>query len=146
MFKKALGSSVIVFLIVFGTICSSYTAETYNLNGDWDAVITKIGAESSTRVLEENDVIKISQKGTQFVGTRTIGGKLIGKNEEMIKGKLSYKMVDEVFIRYVSDPTTFDLSWIDGRATIIEEGSKIIIQSYIESTGYYETVTLTRKP
>lgn len=135
----------IFFMLCFGTIASSFAGEAYELNGDWDAIITKTGSESSTEVLNEKDIIKISQQGNQFVGIRTIGGKLVGKNEEMVKGKLSYKMVDEVFIRYVSDPITFGLSWVDGRSTIIEDGNKIVIQSFVKATGYYETVTLTRK-
>jgi len=137
---------IIIFLIFcFGTIVNSFADEAYNLNGEWNAIITKTGSESSTEVLNEKDIIKISQQGNQFVGIRTIGGKLVGKNKEMIKGKLSYKMVDEVFIRYVSDPITFGLSWSDGRATIIEEGDKIVIQSFVKATGYYETVTLIRQ-
>jgi len=136
---------IILFMLCFGTIASSHAEEAYNLNGAWDAIITKTGPASSTKVLDEKDVINISQQGNQFVGIRTIGGKFVGKNEEVVKGKLSYKMVDEVFIRYVSDPITFDLSWIDGRATIIDGGNKIVIQSFIESTGYFETVTLTRQ-
>ena len=35
--------------------------------------------------------------------------------------------------------------WSDGRATIIEEGDKIVVQSFVKATGYYETVTLTRQ-
>ncbi len=136
---------IILFMLCFGTIASSSAEEAYNLNGAWDAIITKTGTISSTKVIDEKDVINISQQGNQFVGIRTIGGKFVGKNEEMVKGKLSYKMVDEVFIRYVSDPISFDLSWIDGRATIIDEGNKIVIQSFIEATGYFETVTLTRQ-
>jgi hypothetical protein len=135
---------IIFFMFCFGTIASSFADEAYNLNGKWAAIITKTGTASSVEVLNEKDIIKISQQGNQFVGIRTMGGKLVGKNEEMIKGKLSYKMVDEVFIRYVSDPITFNLSWVDGRATIIEEGNKIVIQAFVKATNYYETVTLTR--
>lgn len=135
----------IFFMLYFGIIVSSFAGEAYDLNGDWDATITKTGAESSTEVLNEKDIIKISQQGNQFVGIRTNGGKYVGKNKEMIKGKLSYKMVDEVYIRYVNDPITFGLAWVDGRATIIENGNKIVIQSFIKDTGYYETVILTRK-
>lgn len=114
----------------------------YDLNGEWDAVITKEGGSSVTT---EKDVIKISQTGDKFVGIRTAGGKWVGKNEEMIKGKLFYRMVDEVFINYMSDPITYAMSWSDGRATITEDGNKIIVQSFVNETGYYETVTLSRK-
>ena len=146
MKKKSKLISTIVILVVFlGTVSFSLAGETYNLSGDWDAIITKTGTESSTEVINEKEIIKISQQGDQFVGVRTIGGKLVGKNEEMIKGKLSYKMVDEVFIRYVSDPISFGLSWADGRAIITDDGNKIIIQSFIKNTGYYETAILTRK-
>ena len=133
------------FHVVFGDNSQFSCRGAYNLNGAWDAIITKTGVASSTKVIDEKDVIIISQQGNQFVGIRTIGGKFVGKNEEMVKGKLSNKMVDEVFIHYVSDPITFDLSWNDGRATIIDGSNKIVIQSFIESTGYFETVTLTRQ-
>ena len=128
---------IILFMFCFGIIAGSFAGEAYNLNGDWDAIVTKTGVESSTEVINEKDIIKIFQEGDQFVGIRTIGGKLVGKNEEMIKGKLSYKMVDEIFIQYVNDPITFGLAWVDGRATIIENGNKIVIQSFIKETGYY---------
>jgi len=133
----------IVLMFCFGSIANLSADEAYSLQGDWDAEITIADAASSEK-WEEKDIIKISQHGSQFVGIRTNGGKFISKNEEYIKGKLSYKMVDEIFIRYVSDPITFDLSWTDGRATIIEEGNKIIIQSYIGEIHYFVNVTLTR--
>jgi len=136
---------LIVLLFCFGVISHLNAESAYDLNGEWEAVITKTGMFSSMVVANEKDVIKISQQGDQFVGVRTIGGKFVGKNEEMIKGKLKYKMVDEVFVRYVSDGVTFDLSWIDGRATITENGHKIEIQAVVGSTTYYETVTLTKK-
>lgn len=94
---------------------------------------------------DERDTIKISQNGDQFVGIRTIGGKFVGKNEEMIKGRLNYKLVDEVFLRYVSNPVTFDLSWIEGRSIITDDGQKMEIQAVVESTTYFGTVTLKRK-
>ncbi|MCP3874116.1 MAG: hypothetical protein GY699_13270 [Desulfobacteraceae bacterium] len=142
--------SIIIIGVSFVLICFfamgiSTAGSAYNLNGEWNAVITKEGANISSSTTIEKDIIKISQQGNQFVGVRTNGGKWVGKNEEMIKGNLSYKMVDEAFIHHVSDPITFDLSWSDGRATITDDGNKIMIQSFIKSTGYYETVTLIKK-
>ena len=143
--KAILNWTILILMVCFGTVTNLLADSAYDLSGDWDAIITKTGTESSTEVINEKEIINISQQGDQFVGVRTIGGKFVGKNEEMIKGKLSYKMVHEVFIRYVSDPITFGLSWADGRATITDDGTKIIIQSFIENTGYYESATLTRK-
>ena len=142
--KKTLIMATIILIICFGAIAQLGAKEAYNLNGDWDAVITKQGKDQLSITIEK-DTIKITQQGNQFVGIRTIGGKWVGKNEEMIKGKLSYKMVDEIFINYMSDPITYAMSWSDGRATITEAGNKIVIQSFVNETGYYETVTLTRK-
>jgi len=136
---------LIVLLFCLGVISHLNAGSAYDLNGEWEAIITKTGMFSSMVVANEKDVIEISQQGDQFIGVRTIGGKFVGKNEQIIKGKLKYKMVDEVFFRYVSEPVTFDLSWIDGRATITENGNKIEIQAVVESTTYFETVTLTRK-
>ena len=140
--KMILIMATIILIICFGIIDQLGAEEAYNLNGEWDAVIIEEGTQSTTI---EKDIIKISQQDNQFVGIRTIGGKWVGKNEEMIKGKLSYKMVDEVFINYMSDPITYAMSWSDGRATITEAGNKIVIQSFVNETGYYETVTLIRK-
>lgn len=134
------------FMLLFLLFSSSvFSADTYDLNGEWDAVITKTGMYSGTTVADERDTIKISHNGDQFVGVRTIGGKFVGKNEEMIKGRLNYKLVDEVFLRYVSHPVTFDLSWIEGRSVITDDGQKMEAQAVVESTTYFETVTLTRK-
>jgi len=142
--KVILIMATIILIICFGTIAQIDAEEAYNLNGEWDAVITKQGRDQLSITIEK-DIIKITQPGNQFVGIRTIGGKWVGKNEEMIKGKLSYKMVDEVFINYMSDPITYAMSWSDGRATITEAGNKIVIQSFVNETGYFETVTMIRK-
>jgi hypothetical protein len=136
---------LITLIICLGSTCNLGADEAYNLNGEWNAVITREGASTALSTTIENDIITISQKDNHFVGIRNIGGKFVGKNEEMIKGKLLYKMVDEAFIHHVNDPITFELSWADGRATITEKGNKIVIQSFIKSTGFYETLTLTRK-
>ncbi|MDX2413674.1 MAG: hypothetical protein QNK33_00665 [Bacteroidales bacterium] len=143
--KKILIMATIILIICFGTIARLNANQAYDLTGEWDAVITKEGANVAMSITIEKDIIKISQQGNQFVGIRTNGGKWVGKNEEMIKGKLLYKMVDEVFINHMSDPITYAMSWSDGRATITEAGNKIVIQSFVNETGYYETVTLTRK-
>ena len=107
--KAILNWTILILMVCFGTVTNLLADSAYDLSGDWDAIITKTGTESSTEVINEKEIINISQQGDQFVGVRTIGGKFVGKNEEMIKGKLSYKMVHEVFIRYVSDPITFGL-------------------------------------
>ena len=143
--NKAVIIILLTLMICLASTCNLGAGEAYSLNGEWDAVITKEEANVQLSTTIEKDIIKISQQGNQFVGIRTIGGKWVGKNEEMIKGKLLYKMVDEVFINYMSDPITYAMSWSDGRATITEAGNKIVIQSFVKSTGYYETVTLTRK-
>jgi hypothetical protein len=141
--KKIIISISILLIVCFGTITPLLADETYDLNGEWNAVINIITV--SGRSVTGKDIIIISQQGNQFVGTRTIGSKFIGKNEKEIKGKLVNRMVDEVFVRYVHDPITFDLSWSEGRATITEKGNKTVIQSYIPSIPEFKTITLTRK-
>ena len=56
-------------------------------------------------------------------------------------------MVEDIFMRYVHDQTTFDLSWADARATITEKGNKIVIQSFIQAIKkrIFVTITLARK-
>ena len=135
---------LITLMICLGLVSDLGAGQAYNLNGKWDAVIAYRGAISGSST-NEKDIIKISQQGDQFVGIKTIGGKFVGKNEEMIKGKLLNRMVDEAFVRYAHDPITFDLSWSDGRATITEEGNKIVVQSFIPSIPAFVTITMTRK-
>lgn len=136
---------LIALIFCLGAITQLYAGPAYDLTGEWDAVITKTGMFSDTVVANEKDIIKISQQGDKFVGVRTVGGKFVGKNEQLIKGNLKYKMVADVSIRYVSNPVTFELDWVDGRATITENGKRIEIQAVVESTTYFETVTMTRK-
>ena len=133
----------ILLIAFFGTIIPLVAGEAYNLNGEWTAVITKEMPNTPFSKTIETDIIKITQVGDWFVGIRTIGGKFIGKNEEIIKGKIVYKMIDDAFIHFVSDPT-FELCWCKGKATITEEGNKIDMQTFVKCTGMYETVSLTR--
>ena len=139
--------SLVLILICFISIVHSDDEPFYNLNGEWNAVITIIyysGYTSTTK-----DIIKISQHGNQFggVGIKVIGGKSVEKGEEIIKGKLLNRMVEDIFMRYVHDQTTFDLSWADARATITEKGNKIVIQSFIQAIKkrIFVTITLARK-
>jgi hypothetical protein len=136
---------IVILMISIGSVAHLNAGLAYNLNGEWDAIISKAMPNAALSTSTEKEIIKISQQGDQFVGIKTIGGKWVGKNEESIKGKLIDKMVDEAFVRYASDPITFDLSWSDGRATITEDGNKIVIQSYIPDVPLFVTITLTRK-
>lgn len=102
----------ILLIVFFGNIIPLVTEEAYNLNGEWTAIITKEMPNTPFSKTIENDIIKITQVGDWFVGIRSIGGKFIGKNEEIIKGKIVYKMIDEAFLHFVSDPT-FKPCWCE---------------------------------
>lgn len=106
--KMIIISTLVLLMVCFGIADRLDAGEAYNLNGDWDAAIKIINVSGWS--LTEKDIVKISQQGNQFIGIKTIGGKFVGKNEDLIKGKLLNRMVEEVFVRYPHDPITFDLS------------------------------------
>ena len=91
----------------------------YDLSGDWDALIdSKAGGRWK-------DMVRITQKGDQFVGIKLIGGPYIGKNEEIIKGKLAQNIFKEVFVNH------FFRGWIASKGEISEDGNKLIIKDQL---------------
>lgn len=132
---------MVLLIIFFGTFTQGFAGPAYDLTGDWDAVITW-EAPMETKTIK--DIVKISQKGDEFVGIKTIGGKWVGKNEEIVKGKLLNKIVGEAFIS-AADSVTFELFWNEGRAIITEKGKKLVMQSYVPRYSMLITITLTRK-
>ena len=120
-------------------------AETIDLSGEWDTVIIRNGEAVGTTFDAEEDIVKIVQKGNEFVGTCMIGSKRIGKNEEAVKGKFSSGKLEETFISYPIDQITFKLAWSKGRTAINEDGDLIVIYSKIEGEPVHLTFVLKRK-
>ena len=64
----------------------------YDLNGDWDVIYDSGGWGIY------QDVVKITQTKTQFVGIYLLkGDALVGKNQEKIRGQIRGNVIDEVF-------------------------------------------------
>jgi hypothetical protein len=141
---KVTVSLILLPLASFILILAHATAaETIDLSGEWDAIFIRMGETVGTTFDAEEDIVKIIQKGNEFVGTCMIGGKRIGKNEEAIKGKLSSGKLEEIFISNPIDQITFKLAWNKGRATINDDGGLIVIYSFINY--YHISVVLKRK-
>ena len=121
-------------MVSIGITIQSDAGETIDLNGEWDAVY-------ATWMGMLKDTIKISQEGNKFVGNRQIGGGYIPKGSDAIKGEL----IDQMF----SQVSTFDymgggkFEWNDAQGVIIENGNKLVIQTYRFPNMI--TVTMTRK-
>ena len=120
-------------------------AETTDLSGEWDAIFIRMTEAVGNTFDAEEDIVKIIQKGNEFVGKSMIGGKLIGKNEEAVKGKLSNGRLGETFISFPIDLITFKLVWSKGRATINEDGNLNLLYSKVEGEPVHITVVLKRK-
>ena len=141
---KVTATVILLSLASFILILAHATAtETIDLSGEWDAIFIRMRPEVGNTFDTEKDIVKIIQKGNEFVGTCMIGGKRIGKNEEAIKGRLFGDKFEEAFISY-SDVITFSLSWNQGRATINDAKDLIVIYSFIESVPVHRTAVLTR--
>ena len=102
----------------------------YDLNGDWDALyeITKFGTNG--------DIVRITQKGDQFVGIKLIGNTRVGKNQKTIKGTLEQN-------RFKIVQANSAYGWVAASGKISEDGDKIIIRAWV-SIGE-EVITLQRK-
>jgi hypothetical protein len=102
----------------------------YDLNGDWGGVydIEKLGS------FEE--IVRITQKGDQFVGIKLIGSPYVGKDEKTIKGKLKQNGFKAVNVKG-SD------GWYTGSGKISENGNKIEITAPLRFV--YCNITLQRK-
>jgi len=55
-------------------------AETIDLSGEWDAIFIRMREDVGNTFDAEEDIVKIIQKGNEFVGKSMVGGKRIGRN------------------------------------------------------------------
>lgn len=78
------------------------------------------------------------------MGIRQIGSIHVPKGEEGIKGELLDEMFNQVSIHIYKEGEGGGLVWSDSQGVIIENGNKIVIQTYV---GDYcaMTITMTRK-
>ena len=100
---KLIVTLILLSLASFILILVQATAtETIDLSGEWDAIFIRMREEVGNTFDAEEDIVKIIQKGNEFVGKSMVGGKRIGKNEEAVKGKFSSGKLEETFISYLS--------------------------------------------
>lgn len=118
-------------------VAQSGAGEIYDLSGEWDAVY-------SAEFGGSKDIVKISQVGNQFVGVKLIGSVYIHKGEETIKGELIDEMINQVSARTYKEGKGGGVVWSDAQGVIIENGNKIIIQTYVNNYCVM-TLTMTRK-
>ena len=55
----------------------------YDLSGEWDAIYDNKGYGGTNK-----DIVKITQKGNEFVGIKLIGNQWMPKGSETVKGVL----------------------------------------------------------
>jgi hypothetical protein len=143
---KLIVTLILLSLASFILILVHATAtETIDLSGEWDAIFIRMREEVGNTFDAEEDIVKIIQKGNEFVGKSMIGAKRIGKNEEAVKGKLSSGKLEETFISVPIDQITFKLAWSKSRATINEDGDLILLYSKVKGEPVHITVVLKRK-
>ena len=125
-----------VLMVCISIAAQSGAGETYDLNGEWDAVYEAVFGRGK-------DIVKISQEGNKFVGIRLIGTNYITKGEEAIKGELLEEMFNQVSARSYEEGGG-GLVWSDAQGVILENGKKIVLQYYVNHYCVM-TLTMTRK-
>jgi hypothetical protein len=94
----------------------------YDLNGDWG------GIYDMGRFGTYEEIVRITQKGDQFVGIKLIGGLGVIKNEKTIKGTLEQNRFKKVYINSASGGS----GWLPSWGKISEDGNKIIIKGMFD--------------
>ena len=103
----------------------------YDLSGEWDAIY-----DNKEHGGINKDIVKVTQKGNEFVGIKLIGNQWVGRGSETIKGELE-KDGFKSFAAYTVE------GWAWSTAKISDNCNKIEIETPVMGTMTY--VTLTRK-
>ena len=103
----------------------------YDLSGEWDAIYDNKEFGGINK-----DIVKITQKGNEFIGIKLIGNQFMPKGGETIKGEL-----EKDGFKSFSGYTVEGWSW--STAKISEKGNKIEIETPVMGSMIY--LTLTRK-
>ena len=104
----------------------------YDLSGEWDAVYDNKEYGGINK-----DIVKITQKGNEFVGIKLIGNQRTPKGSETIKGELG-KDGFKSFSTYTVEGWTWATT-----VKIGEKCNKIEIETHV--AGITIDITLTRK-
>ena len=103
----------------------------YDLSGEWDAIYDNKEYGGINK-----DIVKISQKGNEFVGIKLIGNQWTPKGAETIKGVLEKD-------RFKSFHTKTVEGWTPAAVKIGEKCNKIEVETPV--MGIMLGITLTRK-
>jgi hypothetical protein len=103
----------------------------YDLSGEWDAIYDNKGYGGINE-----DIVKITQKGNEFVGIKLIGNQWTPKDSETIKGEL-----EKDGFKSFSTYTVY--GWTPATVKIDEKCNKIVIETPV--AGSMLDITLTRK-
>ena len=103
----------------------------YDLSGEWDAIY-----DNKEHGGINEDIVKVTQKGNEFVGIKLIGNQWVPKGSETIKGELE-KDGFKSFSTYTVE------GWVWSTAKISDKCNKIEIETPVMGTMTY--ITLTRK-
>ena len=104
----------------------------YDLSGEWDAIYDNKGYGGINK-----DIVKITQKGNEFVGIKLIGNQYTPKGAETIKGVL-----EKDGFKSFSANTAID-GWVPSKANISEKCNKIEIE--VPASMLTIDIILTRK-
>ena len=103
----------------------------YDLSGEWDAIYDNKEYGGTNK-----DIVKITQKGNEFVGIKLIGNQWTPKGSETIKGELEKDGFKSLYGNTVQ-------GWTAAAGTIGEKCNIIEIKTPV--AGITLDITLTRK-
>ena len=103
----------------------------WDLNGEWDAFVESYGSGSQYGSYQQ--IVKITQTGSSFVGIRMIEDPMNPKGKALVRGELDKSGFKKVQINT-------RLWERDSKGEISKEGNKMMIDDGVDSK-----VTLTRK-
>ena len=103
----------------------------YDLSGEWDAIYDNKQYGGTNK-----DIVKISQKGNEFVGIKLIGNQWNPKGSETIKGELEKDGFKSFYANTVE-------GWTPATVKMGEKCNKIEVETPV--MGIMMGITLTRK-
>ena len=106
----------------------------FDLSGEWDAIY-----DNKEYGGINNDIVKITQKGNEFVGIKLIGNQYSPKGSETIKGELEKDGFKSLTTNSAVE------GWGPAAGKIDEKCNKIVIERTLVIPGIAFVITLTRK-
>jgi hypothetical protein len=113
------------------TVTLSNGEVVYDLNGEWDAIYDNKEYGGINK-----DIVKITQKGNEFVGIKLIGNQWTPKGAETIKGVLEKDGFKSFYTNTVE-------GWTPATVKMGEKCNKIEVEAPVMGTMI--GITLTRK-